>query len=102
MKLVDAQESGEIAKEVCFNRTIVRPTNAVCHAMKQAIPIPWDTTQPEAFACDMVHDMLQITRRLGGPGLFRFSNTAVARPQPLVRRVGVEGLAQTGRCRASP
>ena len=36
--------------------------------MKQAIPIPWDTTQPEAFTCDMVHNMLQITRRLGGPG----------------------------------
>ena len=102
MRIVDAQECGEIAKEVCFNRTIVRPTNAVCHAMKQAIPIPRDTTQPEAFTSDMVHDMLQITRRLAGPGLFRFSNTAVAHPQPLVRRVGVEGATQMGRCKASP
>ena len=100
--IVDAQESGEIAKEVCFNRTIVRPTNAVSHAMKQAIPIPWDTTQPEAFTCDMVHDVLQITRRLCGTGILRFSDTAVARPQPLVRRVGVKGATQTGRYRASP
>ena len=102
MRIVGAQKSGEVAKEVCFNRTIVRPTNAVCHAMKQAIPIPWDTTQPEAFTCDMVHDMLQIPRRLCGPGILRFSDTAVARPQPLVRRVGVEGATQMGRCKASP
>ena len=102
MRIVGTQKGGKVAEEVCFNRTIIRPTNAVCHAVKQAIPIPWDTTQPEAFTCDMVHDMLQITRRLCGPGILRFSDTAVARPQPLVRRVGVKGATQTGRYRASP
>ena len=102
MRIVGTQKGGKVAEEVCFNRTIIRPTNAVCHAVEQTIPIPGDTTQTEAFTRDMVHDMLQITRRLAGPGRFRFSNTAVAHPQPLVRRVGVEGATQMGRCKASP
>ena len=89
MRIVGTQKGGKVAEEVCFNRTIIRPTNAVCHAVEQTIPIPGDTTQTEAFTRDMVHDMLQIPRRLCGPGILRFSDTAVARPQPLVRRVGV-------------
>ena len=52
----------------------------------------------------LLHDLCppRLARRLRGPGILRFSDTAVARPQPLVRRVGVEGATQTGRYRASP